>query len=122
MIDIRIFRNQPELVRRSLKERGLEMDLEGLLELDRKLREITRNWEETQHRMKALSQEIGLRMRKGEDVFSLKEEVRRLGETLDALEAQRQELEETFAPSSSRYPTFPTIRSPMAGARKTIWK
>jgi seryl-tRNA synthetase len=107
MIDIRIFRNQPELVRRSLKERGLEMDLEGLLELDRKLREITRNWEETQHRRKALSQEIGLRMRRGEDVFSLKEEVRRLGETLDALEAQRQELEETLRSKLLEIPNIP---------------
>jgi seryl-tRNA synthetase len=107
MIDIRIFRNQPELVRRSLKERGLEMDLEGLLELDRKLREITRNWEEIQHRRKALSQEIGLRMRRGEDVFSLKEEVRRLGETLDALEAQRQELEETLRSKLLEIPNIP---------------
>ncbi|MGQ9858558.1 MAG: serine--tRNA ligase [Thermodesulfobacteriota bacterium] len=107
MIDPRLLRQAPRLVRNALQERGLELDLSQVLELDERLRELTRQWEEAQHRRKSLSQEIGQRMRRGEETSHLKEEVKLLGERLEVLEKERTELQERFRALMLEIPNFP---------------
>lgn len=107
MIDPRLLRQAPRLVRNALQERGLELDLSWVLELDERLRELTRQWEEAQHRRKSLSQEIGQRMRRGEETSHLKEEVKLLGERLEVLEKERTELQERFQALMLEIPNFP---------------
>lgn len=107
MIDPRLLRQAPRLVRNALQERGLELDLSQVLELDERLRELTRQWEEAQHRRKSLSQEIGQRMRRGEETSHLKEEVKLLGERLEVLEKERTELQERFQALMLEIPNFP---------------
>lgn len=107
MIDPRLLRQAPGLVRNALQERSLELDLSRVLELDERLRELTRQWEEAQHRRKSLSQEIGQRMRRGEETSQLKEEVRLLGERLEVLEKERTELQERFHSLMLEIPNLP---------------
>lgn len=107
MIDPRLLRQAPRFVRNALQERGLELDLSWVLELDERLRELTRQWEEAQHRRKSLSQEIGQRMRRGEETSHLKEEVKLLGERLEVLEKERTELQERFQALMLEIPNFP---------------
>lgn len=107
MIDPRLLRQAPRLVRNALQERGLELDLSQVLELDERLRELTRQWEEAQHRRKSLSQEIGQRMRRGEETSHLKEEAKLLGERLEVLEKERTELQERFQALMLEIPNLP---------------
>lgn len=107
MIDPRLLRQDPQVVRRALQDRGVELELDQVVVLDERLRELTRQWEETQHHRKSLSQEIGQRMRRREDASTLKEEVRLLGELLEVLEKERTEIQERLQAFMLEIPNLP---------------
>lgn len=113
MIDVRILRQEPERVRGAMVARGVHVDLDALLELDARRRDLIRQWEDLQHRRKSLSQEIGHRMRRGEDAASIKDEVQGLGERLQDLEAQRQEAEHVFQARMLEIPNLPHASVPV---------
>jgi len=113
MLDPRLLRQEPQLIRRALRERGIELDLDRVLELDERLRELTRLWEEAQHKRKSISQEIGRLMRQGEDVSSLKEEVRVLGERMEAAEKEKQSVQEQLQSLLLEIPNLPHESVPL---------
>ena len=112
-MDPRLLRQEPQLIRRALRERGIELDLDRVLELDERLRELTRLWEEAQHKRKSISQEIGRLMRQGEDVSSLKEEVRVLGERMEAAEKEKQSVQEQLQSLLLEIPNLPHESVPL---------
>jgi seryl-tRNA synthetase len=107
MIDVRLLRHDPGRVAGALAARGSRVDLEALLELDRRARDLIRQWEELQHARKGLSQEIGGLMRRGQDASAIKAEVQVMGERLKALEAERQEVEARLADAMLELPNIP---------------
>jgi seryl-tRNA synthetase len=113
MLDPRLLRQEPQLIRRALRERGIELDLDRVLELDERLRELTRLWEEAQHKRKSISQEIGRLMRQGGDVSSLKEEVRVLGERMEAAEKEKQSVQEQLQSLLLEIPNLPHESVPL---------
>jgi len=113
MLDPRLLRQEPQLIRRALRERGIELDLDRVLELDERLRELTRLWEEAQHKRKSISQEIGRLMRQGEDVSSLKGEVRVLGERMEAAEKEKQSVQEQLQSLVLEIPNLPHESVPL---------
>jgi len=113
MLEPRLLRQEPQLIRRALRERGIELDLDRVLELDERLRELTRLWEEAQHKRKSISQEIGRLMRQGEDVSSLKEEVRVLGERMEAAEKEKQSVQEQLQSLLLEIPNLPHESVPL---------
>lgn len=113
MLDPRLLRQEPQLIRRALRERGVELDLDKVLELDERSRELTRVWEEAQHKRKSVSQEIGRLMRQGEDVSALKEEVRILGERMEAAEKERQSIQEQLQSLVLEIPNLPHESVPL---------
>ncbi|MEJ5375952.1 MAG: serine--tRNA ligase [bacterium] len=118
MLDPRLLRQEPHLVRRALKERGAQLDLDGVLELDGRLRELNRFWEEAQHKRKSLSQEIGKLMRQGKDVSSLKEQVRLLGQQMDQAEKERQEIQGQLQARLLEIPNLPHESVPLGRDEK----
>jgi len=112
-LDPRLLRQEPQLIRRALRERGIELDLDRVLELDERLRELTRLWEEAQHKRKSISQEIGRLMRQGGDVSSLKEEVRVLGERMEAAEKEKQSVQEQLQSLLLEIPNLPHESVPL---------
>ncbi len=107
MIDARILREHPQQVRNAMVARGVEVDVGGLLSLDARARDLTRQWEDLQHRRKTLSQEIGQKMRHGQDASPIKEEVQSIGERLKTVEAERQEAEVRFQARMLEIPNLP---------------
>jgi seryl-tRNA synthetase len=107
MIDARILRQEPQRVREAVENRGTPVDIETLLALDAGRRDLIRRCEDIQHRRKVLSQEIGQRMRRREEVAYVKEEVQQLGDRLKDLDAQRQEVEGRFQSGMLEVPNFP---------------
>lgn len=118
MLDPRLLRQEPQLIRRALRERGLELDLDRVLELDERLRELTRLWQEAQHKRKSISQEIGRLMRQGGEVSPLKEEVRLLGERMDEAEKGRQLIQEQLQNLLLEIPNLPHESVPLGRDEK----
>ncbi|MFC1631236.1 serine--tRNA ligase [Candidatus Omnitrophota bacterium] len=58
MLDIKFIRENPDLVRKNLKDRGVQLDLAALLRLDEQKRKLTTEMEELQYKKNKLSEQI----------------------------------------------------------------
>ena len=62
MLDIKFIRENPDAVKKSIKDRGLKLDLDALLELDAQRRKLVVEMEELKCKKNALSEEIAKMM------------------------------------------------------------
>ena len=64
MIDIRLLRNNPEVVKQAMKNLGSDMDIDALLALDSQLRQRKREVEQLEHERNNRSEEVNREIRK----------------------------------------------------------
>ena len=107
MIDIRILREQPELVRERMAARGTPVDWDALLALDRQRREALARWERLKEQKNKLSGEIGRLRKSGADASSLMERIGVVSAELDALEQPLNDAERRFDESMLHVPNLP---------------
>lgn len=95
MLPRELFRNEPDRIRRMLRDRHTEADLDRLLEVDGAWREVLVRVEELKARRNAGSKEIGALYKAGRraDAESRKAEMGALGEEIKGLEVRAKELE-----------------------------
>lgn len=89
MLDIKLIRENPELVRNNLEKRGnLEKIkiFEELLEKDRERLKIKKEVESLRHQKNLVTKEISKRKNKGEDVKNLIEEVNKISKEIESKE------------------------------------
>ncbi|HPB31386.1 MAG TPA: serine--tRNA ligase [Candidatus Sumerlaeota bacterium] len=95
MLDIQIIRNQTENVVKSLAAKGVpEQAVLDILDLDQKRRERQSECDTMKKDRNERSREIGERVKKGEDVSAVKEEMRRLSDRIKVLDEELREIEE----------------------------
>ena len=90
MLSIELIRQEPEVVRRALQDRGEEAPIDGLLALDEKRRQLIHEGDELRGRRNSVSRELG---RSTERPPELIEEMRQVGDRISELEQQVKELE-----------------------------
>jgi len=91
MLDIKLIREQPELVRENIKRRHDKEKLkllDELLEEDRKWRKVTTEINELRARRNKVSQEISEMKKEKKGVTKLMEEARKIPEQIKKLEAE----------------------------------
>lgn len=88
MLDIRLIRDQPDLVKERLAARDpqLESAVDAILDCDQKRRLAETRFQQLQADRKRISKEIGARRGKGEDTSMTEAEVRAMGEEIARLE------------------------------------
>lgn len=96
MLDINLIRKNPELVQAGLDKRNYRFDLEDLLDLDRKRRELISEIESLRNTRKNASKEIGALQKKGEDASPMILETKEIGEKIKALESDLRIIETEF--------------------------
>ncbi|NMC03863.1 MAG: serine--tRNA ligase [Candidatus Lokiarchaeota archaeon] len=80
MLDIKLFREHPEAIRKSQRDRFKDPGLvDKVIEWDNKWRDIRKAADEMRARVNKLSKEIGQLKKKGQDTIALAEESKRLG-------------------------------------------
>ncbi|WP_459941584.1 MULTISPECIES: serine--tRNA ligase [Deferrisoma] len=107
MLSIRTIREQADRVRRALEARGADVDLDRILALDARRREVLQELEALRSRRNAASKEVGRIKREGGDATGLMEEVRQVGERIKALEAELREVEPEIDGLLLRVPNIP---------------
>jgi len=93
MLELKFVRENVDTVRKAIGDRGLEVPLDELLELDRSRRALLTDVEEKRARHKKGNKEIGELMRSGGDAAALREEMGALSEEIKALEAEVDDLD-----------------------------
>jgi seryl-tRNA synthetase len=111
MLDKRFIRENPEAVKEAVRVKGLDLDVDELLELDQATRQLTRELDEAQARRKSLAREFGKA-----------DEARRaeLRNESDKLDQQLRQLREQLSETRSRLqdlmlltPTIPWDGAPV---------
>jgi len=118
MLDLQIFRDDPDRVQRGLRRRGID-DPSGLVrrvvELDETRREAISRGDELRARRNQVSKEIGERKRAGEDAGEMIAEMRSVAERIDELEATVSEAEEEIRDVLLNTPNLPLDEVPEGG-------
>ena len=114
MLDIKLFRTEPELIKENIRKKFQDEKLplvDEVVEMDKEYRATKTKCDEYRARRNKLSKEIGGLMAKGQkdEAEKVKAEVKQLGEELPKLEAREAELEEEIR---KRMMVIPNIIDP----------
>ncbi len=108
MIDRALLRDNPDLIRQSLARRHFDYDLDGLIALETRRRELLQV-EALRAQRNELSKQIGQVLREGGSADELKAQVHALAEQIAAQEAELAEVEAQFEQMMA---TIPNILHP----------
>ncbi len=113
MIDHRIVRETPEIIREALRRRRFEYDLDRLIELEARRRELLQV-ENLRAEKNRLSNEIGAAYREGDEqrAEELKERVAEISAQIEAQEEELERVEEQFHAMMLELPNIPLDEVP----------
>ena len=86
MLDPKIIRENPEKIQKMLKERSVDFDFEGLVQLDKKRREYIIKTDELRKKRNDVSLEIGQKKKAGQDSAQLLDMMKNVSKELEELE------------------------------------
>lgn len=118
MLDVKFVRDNMELVRRMLKNRRSDLDLEPLLRLDEVRRSLLVEVEEKKHRRNVASEEISRLKKEKQDATSLVEEMKGLGQEIKAIDLRLSEVELEFRQFLLNLPNVPHDSVPVGSDEK----
>jgi seryl-tRNA synthetase len=113
MIDHRILRETPDVVREALRKRRFDFDIDRLIDLEARRRELLQV-ENLRAEKNRISEQIGAAYREGEEdrAEQLKEEVAEISRKIEAREEQLEEVEAEFEAMLLELPNIPLDEVP----------
>ena len=112
MLDIRLIRENPELVRQSLEKRGDSFALDNILEIDERYRNLLRQTEELRAKHNETSKQLGKSTEKPPQLIA---EMRQLGEQISSLQQQTREAKADLDSMMLELPNIPHPSVPLGG-------
>jgi len=107
VLDRKFIRARPDEVRRGIRDKGEDLDLDAFLKVDERRRALLAETDELKHRKNVLSEEIGKLKKDGKDATSQLEEVRLLSADMEGLEEELAETEKELDDIQARIPNIP---------------
>ncbi len=98
MIDIKLIRDNPEIIKESLRKRGYDFNIDNLLTIDQERRARITKIEQLKAKINDISREVGILKRRKEEekAEELREESRRIAKEVEAIEKELYEIEIRF--------------------------
>ena len=96
MLDPKIIRDKPELIKQMLKDRAVEFDFEKMLELNKTRKEMMMQSDELKQKRNQMSVKIGSEKKAGNDASELLREMEEISKKLDDLESLRKTVDENY--------------------------
>ncbi|MGD8371265.1 MAG: serine--tRNA ligase [Syntrophobacterales bacterium] len=107
MLDIKFVRENQELVQRMLEQRGSDLELQPLLDLDQQRREIIQEVESLKHERKVVSDRIAEMKKSGEDASETIAGMREVSQRIKELDQQLGNIEDELHQSLLLIPNVP---------------
>jgi seryl-tRNA synthetase len=112
MLDLKLIRSDPERVKAALARRGAAAEVDELLELDARRRQLLPDIEGAQAERKSLSKQVGEAKQKGEEAEELVGAVQKLKETIESGKAELERIEADLGRLTAALPNLPDPRAP----------
>ena len=113
MLDIKMLRNDPEMLKKALLKSKGKFDSEGFLALDAKRRELLFKVEQMKGKQNADSKLIPQYKKEGRDVSSLMEEMKALSDNIKELDQQVREVDNDIDKIILTIPNIPNDQVPL---------
>ncbi|MBQ8526742.1 MAG: serine--tRNA ligase [Clostridia bacterium] len=112
MLDIRLIRTQPEVVKAALARRKMDIDVDKLLELDSQKREILYQVEQIKAKQNEVSKKIPAMKKAGEDVTPIFAEMKELSDKIKQDDEKVKELDVLIDDIMYSIPNIPNSEVP----------
>lgn len=114
MLDIKLIREKPDLVIEGMVKRGQsESEIRKMIELDLERRNILKEVEALKYKKNQQSREVGESAKKGLDIRSQREEIRKADESILSLESKSQAIESELSSLLLFLPNLPDESVPV---------
>ena len=104
MLDPKLIKEKPEMIKNMLKSRVVEFDLEGLIESDQKRREFIIKTDELRKRKNQIAITISEKKKAGQDISSILAEMKNISNELTKLDSEQEEIEKKYLKLASTIP------------------
>ena len=112
MIDVKLLRDQPDLVRDGCRRKHVDCDIDGLVRLDARRREIIALEETCQNERNRAAKEIGADKKNGRDTSARQAEMKGLADRIAGLARERRAIEAEFGALMLSTPNLPAADVP----------
>ncbi len=112
MLDLKLIRSEPERVKAGLARRGAADQVDELLVLDARRRQLLPEIENAQSERKTLSKQIGEAKQKSEDAEGLMAQVQSLKEKIESGKAELEQIEPDLDRIATALPNLPDPDAP----------
>lgn len=112
MIDIKLIRTEPDKVKAALSRRKEKVDIDGLLALDQKKREILYGTEQKKAQQNTISKQIPQLKKEGKDTAAVFAEMKKLSDDIKACDEQLRDLDEQINAILYTIPNLPNPSVP----------
>ena len=106
MLDPKLIKEKPEVIKNMLKARSVEFDLEGLINSDQKRREFITKTDELRKKKNQVALNISEKKKKGEDISSILAEMKSVSEELSKLEVEQNNIEKKYLKLATSIPNL----------------
>ena len=106
MLDPKLIKEKPEVIKDMLKARSVEFDLEGLIDSDQKRREFITKTDELRKKKNQVALNISEKKKKGEDISSILTEMKSVSEELSKLEVDQNNIEKKYLKLATSIPNL----------------
>ena len=106
MLDPKIIRDKPELIKEMLKDRAIDFDLEKMLELNKVRKEMMQQSDELKQKRNQMSMKIATEKKAGNDASELLQQMSQISTELDDMENQRKTTEADYQKLSFSIPNM----------------
>ncbi|HHW49152.1 MAG TPA: serine--tRNA ligase [Clostridiaceae bacterium] len=113
MLDIKLIRSNPDLLKNSVKNRKSNIDVDGLLALDENRRELLFKVEQMKNKQNTNSKLIPQYKKEGKDVSSLMAEMKELSENIKEIDLRVREIEGQIDNILLSIPNIPSEKVPV---------
>ena len=107
MLDLRFVRKNIDLIRGMLKSRGMAIDIDGFVELDRRRREILGKVEGLKAKRNQLLGKISQLKKEGRDIKGIIEEAREVSKVIEGLDKELNDVKEKIYDFLINLPNIP---------------
>lgn len=112
MLDRKFVEENPELVRKKMKDRGLDIHISGVLKISEKKKKYLSQIENLRHELNTNSKEIGRLKKAGEDASQLINEMKQVSSRIKELESEYKDFDEQLTDILLGIPNIPHASVP----------
>jgi len=114
MLDPNLIREKPDFVKQGIRNKGVDPNIvDEFIEVDVARRTKLKKLDEIRHNRKVLSEEIGLKIAKRENVDEIKVKVKEIGKEIDQFESDLNTLNSRYEAILLRIPNIPNSTVPV---------